>query len=47
MAYMCIKGFGECDACGYCEDTWDEDENEAFRDEDEYRPEDDWEEENV
>ena len=32
MAYMCIKGFGECDACGYCggfsvdEEEYDEDE---------------------
>lgn len=43
MAYMCIKGFGECDACGYCCDDWDEDENEAFRgeDTDEYEDEED------
>lgn len=27
MAYMCIKGFGECDACGYC-CAEDEEENE-------------------
>ena len=40
MAYMCRLGHGECDCCGAC---WDEDENEAFEDE-EYRPEDDWEE---
>ena len=33
MAYPCIKGFGECDGCGYCS-NWDEDENEAFRGED-------------
>ena len=43
MAFMCELGHGECDGCGACRD-WDEDENEAFRD-DEYRPEDDWEEE--
>ena len=50
MAYMCRLGYGECDACGYCTegtDDWDEDENEAFRDDYEYRPEDDWEDENV
>ena len=42
MAYPCIKGFGECDACGAC---WDEDDNEAYREEEEYRPEDDGEDE--
>ena len=40
MAYMC-RYYGECDCCGAC---WDEDDNEAFDDEEEYRPEDDWEE---
>lgn len=40
MAYMCIKGFGECDGCGYCteaEETEDEteDENEDENEEDE------------
>ena len=39
MAYMCTRGFGECDACGCCRD-WDEDENETFRDEDEQDEED-------
>ena len=39
MAYMCVKGFGECDGCGYCT----EETEETY--EEEYRPEDDWEEE--
>ena len=25
MAYMCLKGYGECDAFGYCAETSDED----------------------
>lgn len=28
MAYMCIKGFGECDACGCCCTEDEEEENE-------------------
>ena len=24
MAYMCIKGYGECDACGACEEEKEE-----------------------
>ena len=36
MAFMCTKGFGECDGCGCCTDEIDEEEIE-------YRPEDDWE----
>ena len=37
MAFMCVKGFGECDGCGCCTET------ETEKEEIEYRPEDDWE----
>lgn len=40
MAYMCKLGFGECDACGYCSD-WDEDDNEVFHDDEDEENEED------
>lgn len=35
MAYMCNHGYGECTACGYCEEDDDFDEYEEDEDEDE------------
>ena len=39
MAYMCKLGYCECDGCGACK------EEDVIEYEEEYRPEDDWEDE--